>query len=442
MIEDDRASQEIARSSVGDPELPVVGAGKNGSSSTTAAFRLLFFFAIVYAIEGFCEPGGLIGQPLLRLFKESYGWDTTRISASMSCFSIPWMIKPLYGIVSDSFPILGRRRRPYLIIANIMATLAYLVVSLILDSRLLFDALIVVFFGMAISSTVCGALLVENGQRLKIAHSLVTQQWLWLGIAGIFASALGGWLTQHYRPVIAVHVTVLLLSLLPLTIILACNSLIDDWPVNPKSQTTGLRFIGTMRSIWSRSYIIVAFFLFLYMFSPGFNVPLYFQMTDKLHFTQDFIGYLNSIGSLGSVIGALLYGLAFRGLAIKRTLNVSILLGVIATLSYLFMKGPASAIALFFFNGATGTVFLITSVTLAVQFCPRESEGFGFALLASVANLSMRLSDIAGSFLYDHALGQRLAPLLWISAGFTALAFLFVPFLGLKQSPKDRLWSA
>ena len=29
---------------------------------------------------------------------------------------IPWMIKPLYGFVTDTFPINGLRRQPYIII--------------------------------------------------------------------------------------------------------------------------------------------------------------------------------------------------------------------------------------------------------------------------------------------------------------------------------------
>lgn len=32
---------------------------------------------------------------------------------------IPWTIKPLYGFISDSCPILGFRRRPYLIVAGL-----------------------------------------------------------------------------------------------------------------------------------------------------------------------------------------------------------------------------------------------------------------------------------------------------------------------------------
>jgi hypothetical protein len=32
---------------------------------------------------------------------------------------IPWMIKPLYGFVTDTFPINGLRRQPYIIICGL-----------------------------------------------------------------------------------------------------------------------------------------------------------------------------------------------------------------------------------------------------------------------------------------------------------------------------------
>jgi hypothetical protein len=52
---------------------------------------------------------------------------------------------------------------------------------------------------------------------------------------------------------------------------------------------------------------VVGFFLFLYHFSPGFNTPLYYYMTDTLHFSQGYIGMLGATTSVGSIAGALLY---------------------------------------------------------------------------------------------------------------------------------------
>lgn len=34
--------------------------------------------------------------------------------------SIPWMVKPLYGFISDSVPLFGYRRRSYLVLCGLM----------------------------------------------------------------------------------------------------------------------------------------------------------------------------------------------------------------------------------------------------------------------------------------------------------------------------------
>ena len=50
------------------------------------------------------------------------------------------------------------------------------------------------------------------------------------------------------------------------------------------------------------------------------------------------------------------------------------------------------------------------------------AEGFGFAALMSVINLATPLADTAGSALYEYVFVSQLAPLIMVSAGFTALA--------------------
>ena len=70
---------------------------------------------------------------------------------------------------------------------------------------------------------------------------------------------------------------------------------------------------------------------------------------------------------------------------------------------------------------------------MAADYCPQRAEGFAFAALMSITNFSAALSDNIGSFLYEHLFGHRLAPLILVSAGFTAVAFAFVPLLRLQN---------
>jgi hypothetical protein len=51
--------------------------------------------------------------------------------------------------------------------------------------------------------------------------------------------------------------------------------------------------------------------------------------------------------------------------------------------------------------------------------------------MMSLINLATASADIVGSFLFDHVFHNRLAPLVLVSAAFTAFAFVLVPLLHL-----------
>ena len=73
----------------------------------------------------------------------------------------------------------------------------------------------------------------------------------------------------------------------------------------------------------------------------------------------------------------------------------------------------------------------VATLTLAADYCPRRAEGFSFAVLMSIINLSTTLADNVGSSLYTHVFHNWLPPLILISAAFTAFAFVLVPLLRL-----------
>ena len=152
--------------------------------------RLLFFFALVYLVEGLGQIGGLIAQPLNYYLKEAQGWTPVQITGFVTLFNLPWIIKPVYGLVSDFVPLFGYRRKSYLLIANAAAVGGFFAVTTLTAPGDLFIALSITAYAMAISSTLCGAVLVENGQRLHESGTFVNQQWLWFNIAFMAAAVV------------------------------------------------------------------------------------------------------------------------------------------------------------------------------------------------------------------------------------------------------------
>jgi MFS family permease len=393
--------------------------------------RLMLFFAIVYSVEGFCQAKvGIVWQPLTHYLKETQGWDVVQIAASLAVLDVPWVVKPLYGMVSDFLPLFGYRRRSYLLLANAVAVAAFLWTTRVLAPAAIVLALLLTAIAMAASSTVCGALLVENGQKHRSSAAFINQQWLWFNVAVMVASLAGGELIEILSPAGAFHAAATIAAAAPIAVVVSSIALVDEQraPINLTELKRALQgFIATFRS---RTLWLIAGFLFCYYFSPGFGTPLYFHMTDHLRFSQGTIGMLSSVSAAGWIAGGLLYRYLLRRMTTRALLNLSILGGTLSTLAFLGMVDVTSAIAVYFIAGVAGMVANIATLTLAAEHCPARSEGFAFAALMSVINLSTPLADTIGAFLYQQLFEQSLAPLILVSAAFTALIFLLVPLLG------------
>jgi MFS family permease len=399
-------------------------------TDTDGIGRLMLFFAIVYTVEGIGQAKvGVIWQPLTHYLKESQNWTPLQIATSLAVLDIPWVVKPLYGMLSDFLPLFGYRRRSYLLLANAGAIAAFLWTTQVLAPGSIIFALLLTAIAMAISSTVCGALLVENGQKHNASGAFINQQWLWFNVAVMVASLVGGELIEYLSPGGAFHAAAAIAAIAPIAIVVSCLLLVDEEParMNMAEFRSALRgFLDTLRSptLW-----LIAAFLFCYYFSPGFGTPLYFHMTDHLQFSQGTIGFLSSVSAAGWIVGGLVYRFVLRGMATRGLLNLSILCGTLATLAFLGLVDETSAIVVYFLNGVAGMIANIATLTLAADHSPKRSEGFAFAALMSVINLTSPLSDTIGAYLYQHAFASHLAPLIVVSAAFTAFVFVLVPLL-------------
>jgi MFS family permease len=391
--------------------------------------RVMWFFAIVYAVEGIGQAkAGILGQPLTYFLKETQHWDPVHISVSLSVLDIPWVIKPLWGIISDFVPLFGYRRRPYLVLANIAGVLAFIGVAMATRTSTLIPMLTVTAIAMAVSSTLCGALLVETGQRHHASARFVNQQWLWFNISQMLSVLLAGYLLDVLPPSGALHVSAWIAAAAPLTI-LASVWLVSEPRAGGDAAALRTRLAALGAAVKEKNLWFVAGFLFLYYFSPGFGTPLYFEMTDRLHFSQGFIGLLSSIGSVGWILGGVLYHLTLRRWSQPALLRFSIIGGVLSTLLYLLLRDPISAVVIWVLTGMAAMIAMIATMSLAAEACPQGAEGFAFAGLMSLLNVAQPASDALGSVLYEHVFNQRLTPLIIVSAAATGLVYLLTPLV-------------
>src|SRR5262249_31151806 len=87
---------------------------------TPDAQRLAVLFAIVYFAQGMWY---LPNQTLTIVLKER-GLSAGQVATFFTVSTIPWLIKPVYGLISDFVPLFGRRRKSYLLLTSTLAGLA------------------------------------------------------------------------------------------------------------------------------------------------------------------------------------------------------------------------------------------------------------------------------------------------------------------------------
>jgi MFS family permease len=367
------------------------------------------------------------------LLKDTFGLSAAQTATFFSITVIPWLIKPVYGLISDFVPLFGQRRKSYFILSSGLAAAMGITLSM-MDSYSYWG--VAVFFtlmglGLAFTDVLTDALMVENGQRLGLTGPFQAVQWAAISFASIVVGVGGGWLAQHKL----LSLTFLIATIFPLVTLAIGIFLIDEPPVRAGEHHFGETWTAIRGAVGSRTLWIVAGFIFFYNFSPSFGPALIYYATDVLRFSKIFLGTLDSLSYVSGIIGAAVYFAFSKSLPFNRLIHFAIAAGVTATLAYLGYQGRISAAALSLVFGGVAMIIQLTFLDLAARACPKQAEATFFALLMSVYNGAVQLSQITGGWLYNEV---GFTKLIFISAAFTALCWLLVPFLKLEEMESRR----
>lgn len=141
------------------------------------------------------------------LFKAYYHLDPGRVQTMQAFTFLPWSIKIFYGLISDNVPIMGSRRKAYLLI---MAFLQF--VSMIVLGMLKHDeegsenfAMWMLFFSnlsIAFSDVIVDSLMVIQARRFPEdgSEELTAFSWTYMAFGGLIGSVIAAFLTESYEP--------------------------------------------------------------------------------------------------------------------------------------------------------------------------------------------------------------------------------------------------
>jgi len=78
--------------------------------------------ALVYFVQGILDISVLAES---FYYKDTLHLGPAELSMISSIALLPWVMKPFYGFISDSFPLFGYRRRSYLILSGLLSSASW-----------------------------------------------------------------------------------------------------------------------------------------------------------------------------------------------------------------------------------------------------------------------------------------------------------------------------
>lgn len=403
---------------------------------TADARRLALLFGIVYFAQGMWY---LPNQSITIVLKDR-GLSAGQVADFFLITIVPWLIKPVYGLLSDFVPLFGRRRQSYFLLTCFLAATAGLILAwgdpIAQGEIRTLDVFGVATFtlvagvglftvmalGLAFTDVLTDAMMVENGRPRGLTGAFQSVQWACITIASVVVGELGGYLAESR----SLRLAFFLAACFPI-ISLSMGAAVLREPATRFDKAAVVQtWSAIRRALGEREIWLVAGFIFFFWFSPSFGPAFLYYQTDILKFSQQFIGRLAALGALSGVVGAFVYAPLSRRVSLKRVINISIGFGVAGTLSYLLYRDAISAVIITVAFGAISMITQLAFLDLAAKACPPRVEATFFALLMSVFNLGLQLAENVGARLYDK-IGY--SPLVYIATAMTAVTWLLVPLV-------------
>jgi folate/biopterin transporter len=379
--------------------------------------------SLVYFIQGLF---GICRLALSFYYKDTLHLTPVDLTIISSISSIPWIIKPLYGFITDTFPLFGYKRKSYLALSGLLssiswASMTYLVILMnngqIVDIN--FITYCSVFFvtlsslGLAFSDVLVDAIVVEKSRELNQAGSLQSICWSSSSLGGMISAFFSGYLLQNYGTSFVFSLT----ALIPLTIVATSRLIKEDKMITIPSINDNKNVLSELKkslsnikdSLSQTSILYPILFLIIWNITPSTGSAMFYYSVNELGFTPDFFGKLGLISSVSSLVGIVIYNKHLKTVPLRTIFKWTCISGTILGMLPLMLIThynrvigiPDTWFAVFdnIILSIFGQITTMPILVLAANICPPGVEAMLYATIMSANNLSGSVGNLFGGLL-------------------------------------------
>ncbi|EUD67112.1 hypothetical protein C922_02696 [Plasmodium inui San Antonio 1] len=357
--------------------------------------------AMLQGVEVLCNLS------ILYLFKDNYKVHPATLSVILSLIKLPWSIKLLWAIISDSFPIWGFRRKYYLFVGSMLCILSLLALGSIKHTNITVTVglLMLYFFGSSLCNVIGEAQVVTSSRKGTVKCSAQNVS-VFFGFRKL-SFAIMSYLSGYLLSVMTKQHIFLIGAFLPLLVLASSFFTKEKRTYKKCSMKDQVKCIYDMLKIPHVKNFLI--FIFLLMSMPSCGSTLFFYMTNELNFSPDLLGKMAMFQSLASLLAILSYMFLFSTIDVaKLILYSTIIITPLCLLPLIVVK------KLNLFLYLPNSLFIITD-TVLIEFIaefqtmpilvkcsriiPKGFESTIYSLFLSANNLAVITSSFLSSFL-------------------------------------------
>ncbi len=409
----------------------------------------LLAILLVYFVQGVL---GLARLGVNFFLKDELGLSPAQVSAMLGIVTLPWVIKPVFGFLSDGLPLFGYRRRPYLVLSGLLGAAVWLSLATVVHTAWAATVAITLSsLSVAFADVIVDSLVVERAraEAAEDAGSLQSLSWGAFALGGVFTAYFSGSLLERF----STHTVFAITAVFPLIVSAVAWLIVESRVTEPPSwtvvwaQARQLKQVFSQRQIW-----LPVAFVFLWLATPTAESAFFFFTTNELGFEPEFLGRVRLVTSVASLAGVWIFQRFLRTIAIRTIFLWTTLLSAALGMTVLLLVTHANrslgiddrwfSIGDSLILTVMGQVAYMPIMVLAARLCPPGIEATLFALLMSVVNLASLLSSEFGALLM-HWLGisetnfDSLWLLVVVTNLSTLLPLIFLEWLPALSTPTD-----
>jgi len=417
------------------------------ASSLPARFK--WVLGVPYFVQG---SSNFVEVPTLYFIKNVLAMGDAGGQLFDSLRSAGWLVKPLWGYVSDRVTLFGYRRKSWFVLMALAALAFWAIAALMFALGLRVPWLYLAIFNLAFTTyafvdVVCDAVMVEQGRRFGRVGAFVNLQWTVLALANAIALAAGGWFQSRIQAGdLSYALLFLLTGLPPLATAWVGARYIPEQPVARREHRRAARrrFRALATAVaalprklaglrhGNRTLWLLVLFIFFWKFSPSVGFIERSYLIDERGFAPGSFGTILSVSAVTFFVSLLVYRSIvhrYPGVEWYQYLYAMIGLGVVSfPLSFYLYLDPGHAWWDLFvwmsnlpealnplpgwnryewFRLLTGVVLgfatipaFVIPLTLAGETVKLEYAGVSYAFLMAFSNVTDTFEGVIGAGLY------------------------------------------